>query len=514
MINVLQRLAELDGQNPRVERPRITETPVLGDGIKQLDISMPEPGIGDLRKLSGMLKESIQECGMPGMGAPMPMPHTPASLSMTAGNANEIVTMMRGLADIASGASHSGMSGMGAEMPHGDALMGNEMPAPMDLDHDGDMDGVAMDTAAEPEMGMEEPDMGGGDELGGGPMGGDELADLVNKLKTGQPVKIKTDMPVKVKTTNPVNGGAKDEGMIGKGVGGIAGGALGSAAGGALGTMVGGPVGGAIGSAVGDVAGTSMGADAGDDVTGEEESMAEDMRVWDTSPKEQTRDYNPNDFAQMFNKIKDIDQAKAATRADNPLKRESVEAQPTDALTELTSKLFADYQAFVNESKGKCCCKTKGESKCPVHGKMDESRAKEGNAFGKAVRDAKKDGIQKGEKIKVGGKEYSVKEEEKRTMSKAAKGVMKYGKDGMQALAKAGKEGKSLEKVRDKYNKYDEAYNPNNVSAQHARDMKAHHRAELKKKADAGDENAKARLAQAKKNDAARRADFDARMER
>lgn len=34
----------------------------------------------------------------------------------------------------------------------------------------------------------------------------------------------------------------------------------------------------------------------------------------------------------------------------------------------------------------------------------------EGNAFGKAVRDAKKDGIQKGEKIKVGGKTYPVKE--------------------------------------------------------------------------------------------------------
>jgi len=34
----------------------------------------------------------------------------------------------------------------------------------------------------------------------------------------------------------------------------------------------------------------------------------------------------------------------------------------------------------------------------------------EGNAFGKAVQDAKKDGIQPGEKIKVGGKEYPVKE--------------------------------------------------------------------------------------------------------
>jgi len=456
MINVLKRLAELDAQNPRVEKPRVMETPVLGgNGIKQLDVNMPEPDMKTLRQLSGLMESrefgnSIAECGMPGMGAPMPS--TPASLSMTAGNANEIVTMMRGLADIASGASHSGMPGMGAPMPTGaDMLGGGDMPSPMDLDHDGDMDGVAMDMGAEPEM--------SGDELGGGPMGGDELADMVNKLKTGQPVKISTNMPVKVKTSNPVSDGDKP------------------------------------------------GADD------EDESMAEDMRVWDTSPKEQTRDYNPNDFAQMFNKIKDLDVAKAATRADNPLKRESVEQQPTDSLTELTNQLFADYQAFVNEGKGTCCCKTKGEAKCPVHGKMDEARAKEGNAFGKAVRDAKKDGVQPGEKIKVGGKSYPVKEAE-RTMSRAAKGVMKYGKDGMQALAKAGKEGKNLDKVRDKYNKYDEAYNVNGVDAEHARKIKAHHRAELKKKADAGDENAKARLAQAEKNDASRRADFDARMER
>ena len=44
-----------------------------------------------------------------------------------------------------------------------------------------------------------------------------------------------------------------------------------------------------------------------------------------------------------------------------------------------------------------------------------------------------------------------------RVMTKAGKGVMKYGKDGMQALAKAGKEGKSLDPVRKKYNKYDES---------------------------------------------------------
>ena len=73
----------------------------------------------------------------------------------------------------------------------------------------------------------------------------------------------------------------------------------------------------------------------------------------------------------------------------------------------------------VSEAKAKCCCEEKGKAKCPVHGKMDEAQ--------------------------------------ERTMSKAAKGVMKYGKDGMKALAKAGKEGKDLDKVRAKYDKYDEA---------------------------------------------------------
>jgi len=42
----------------------------------------------------------------------------------------------------------------------------------------------------------------------------------------------------------------------------------------------------------------------------------------------------------------------------------------------------------------------------------NEEMADEGNAFGKAVRDAKADGIQPGEKVKVGGKTYPVKEAE------------------------------------------------------------------------------------------------------
>jgi hypothetical protein len=41
-------------------------------------------------------------------------------------------------------------------------------------------------------------------------------------------------------------------------------------------------------------------------------------------------------------------------------------------------------------------------------------------------------------------------------MSRAAKGYEKYGKQGMEALAKAGREGKALDPVRKKYDKYDE----------------------------------------------------------
>ena len=43
-----------------------------------------------------------------------------------------------------------------------------------------------------------------------------------------------------------------------------------------------------------------------------------------------------------------------------------------------------------------------------------------------------------------------------RDMSRAAKGYEKYGKEGMEALAKAGRDGKALDPVRDKYNKYDD----------------------------------------------------------
>jgi hypothetical protein len=53
-----------------------------------------------------------------------------------------------------------------------------------------------------------------------------------------------------------------------------------------------------------------------------------------------------------------------------------------------------------------------------------------------------------------------VNEGQRKTMSRAAKGYEKYGKEGMTALAKAGRDGageEKLDKIRDKFDKYDEA---------------------------------------------------------
>ena len=52
--------------------------------------------------------------------------------------------------------------------------------------------------------------------------------------------------------------------------------------------------------------------------------------------------------------------------------------------------------------------------------------------------------------------ELTHKQLNERDMSRAAKGYEKYGKQGMEALAKAGREGKDLDPVRAKYDKYDD----------------------------------------------------------
>lgn len=69
---------------------------------------------------------------------------------------------------------------------------------------------------------------------------------------------------------------------------------------------------------------------------------------------------------------------------------------------------------------------------------VEEGDMEEGNAFSKAVVDAKKDGIQPGETIKVGGKEYPVKEE-KHARSKGTAFDIEFMKKEREKAAGTGK---------------------------------------------------------------------------
>ena len=65
--------------------------------------------------------------------------------------------------------------------------------------------------------------------------------------------------------------------------------------------------------------------------------------------QEKTRDYNPNDFANIINKIRKFDYT--ATPANNnlpeSLKQQYVPAEKEDNLLDMTQKLFQEYQGFI-----------------------------------------------------------------------------------------------------------------------------------------------------------------------
>jgi len=120
--------------------------------------------------------------------------------------------------------------------------------------------------------------------------------------------------------------------------------------------------------------------------------------------------------------------AKAETAAQKKEKAPAQKQSPKSAKTwgMKNSEKF-DNRDKVDETKDEKCNHSAKGKKCPVHGLKE-----------------------------CGGGMY----EAKKTMSRAAKGHEKYGKEGMAALAKAGKEGKSLEPIKAKYNKYDEGAMP------------------------------------------------------
>lgn len=405
MINVLQRLAELDSQNQNVVTAKPTISPNAAVEAIQKTLS-EELSVDSLRYLSGV-KETLEECGMmPGMSSAP----TPASFSVnaTASSGDEVANMINQIMNLAGARPVSGsdmpvdaqpkvFSGNGVQQ--GGELSGNDgMKRMMDMMNEPEDEGV--EDALMPDMGAEEP------------MGGE---------------------------LSPVSGAEEPMGDTGTGPIGdvdIAG------------------VGGALaGAAVhGDADGAAAGMDDGKDAT---YSGGEDMRKLID--------------AVMQPRVSDVDNTPAEPSSAQPFDSTAREYNPNaggggdrmdgnmpKGKVTFEDQLFAEYAKFVSEGKGdgnlannakpydkvtrgdviagrlgkdekggkkvkeamkeKCCCATKGEDSCPVHG---------------------------------------VTEGEQKTMSRAAKGHEKYGKEGMQALAKAGKEGKDLDKVRAKYNKYD-----------------------------------------------------------
>lgn len=301
MLDVLRRLAELDSKNPNVVNstpiPIVEDVEMLTEG-KNLEINMPEPDINDLRALSGFkkkLNESvIAECGMMPMGAPMP-PTMPASLNMSAGNAGEIVAMMRGIMDLAKGdtpsMSMSPIPAMGSPMP--------SMSAMGDVDHDGDHDMRDHDLEMPdngPLMGMDdEPKVSGptfGDEIDDS--GSDELADIVKKIRTGEPVKIKTDMPVKVTSDEPIKGTTDSLNKV-----------------------------------------------SGDKP--EDEGAEYDNSPADPEPK---KAFDPNNMAQVINKV-DMANIPPGAPGDNRLPKEEKKEESLSPLAAFESKLMNEYKKFV-----------------------------------------------------------------------------------------------------------------------------------------------------------------------
>ena len=131
-------------------------------------------------------------------------------------------------------------------------------------------------------------------------------------------------------------------------------------------------------------------------------------------------DIEADDLADLRAKKKDkkVDEAKKSPKAKKDYDKDgTVESEKDEVIGSRRKAAGLDEAA-----KEKCNHTAKGKS-CPVHG------------------------------LKECGSMY----EAQKTMSRAAKGHEKYGKEGMAALAKAGKEGKSLEPIKAKYNKYDES---------------------------------------------------------
>lgn len=109
------------------------------------------------------------------------------------------------------------------------------------------------------------------------------------------------------------------------------------------------------------------------------------------------------------------DTSEGAYEDINDLQEEGLPADKTSAQNTLNAMSNSNDQDMIRDLQKKAGVPVTGkvQPQQPGQQPMAEDDMEEGNAFGKAVADAKKDGIQPGEKIKVGGKTYPVKESNK-----------------------------------------------------------------------------------------------------
>jgi len=306
-LNVLKKIDALESNTPKqtITESKQDKAPVILE--EGLDTSA-------LRMLAGTQPNTLAECGMPGMGAPMP-PTMPASLNMSAGNASEIVSMVRGLMDLAKtdSPSMSPMSAMGAPMPD---LMGiggipHHEPLTAEPAHS-EIGGAKIPDV----KGMDDPiagAIGASDEIGGATdldsAGDDDIMDLIKKIRTGEPVKVTTDHPVKVSTDQDVK------------------------------------------------------------KSGGDEPEDEGARPYDNSPKEKVKAYNPNDMADLRDKVSAGDKEYTPPGSgDNPLEKddEEDEEKKDESLAAFEARLFNEYKKFVSEgSKAKKDYDGDGEVESP-----------------------------------------------------------------------------------------------------------------------------------------------------
>ena len=324
MINVLQRLAELDEQNPNVvpSKPKVSADAAVEAVQRTLS---EELSVESLRYLSGV-KNTLEECGMmPSMENMMPSaPTIPASFSInaSASSGDEVASMLTQIMNLA------GVKPVGSQ----------DMPL---------------------EPGV--PDTG--DALASRGNGNDEMKRMIDVMN--EPRGPGDNAP-------PDMDGPEDEGMLGTmagaGVGAALGGPLGAAVGGAAGDSITDPeeeslgeeppvdiagVGGGLAAAAlsgGDPEEIAAGVEAGQEATEGDQVLVPDA-------KEDMRrlmdmiggglDNAPNDP----NNIPDFDSNKMAYQPNDANVGDRMDGTMPKGFAEdtMTQKLFNDYQQFMTE---------------------------------------------------------------------------------------------------------------------------------------------------------------------